>query len=109
MDVVSANSVSLSSGTVERDLGQLRETMGRVLGSVFFGTLLKTMRESKLEGPFGHGGRGEEIFAAQLHGVLAERAGSAMRSGLADALLNRLEHQQRIISEQRAGGTRSQA
>ncbi|MHC4697735.1 MAG: rod-binding protein [Planctomycetota bacterium] len=84
------------------DLDRLRGAVGEVVGSVFYGTLLKTMRESELKGPIGHGGRGEEIFAAQLHGMMAERMGKATRGGLADALYNSMEHQQRLISELRS-------
>ena len=84
------------------DLDRLHDAVGEVVGSVFYGTLLKTMRESTLKGPFGHGGRGEEIFAAQLHGIMAEGLGKATRGGLADVLYDTMEHQQRLISRLRA-------
>lgn len=79
---------------VKADLVRLRRLTGRIVGSVFYGTLLRTMRESKLKGPYGHGGRGEEVFSAQLHGMLAERLGAAGHNTLADALYDRLERQQ---------------
>ena len=88
---------------VQRDLEQLRDSVSRAVGSVFYGTLLKAMRESRLTGSYGHGGRGEEVFASQLHGILAERAGTVTRTGLAKALLHRLEGQQRLVSGQAAG------
>jgi Rod binding domain-containing protein len=75
-------------------LKPLREVAGQVMGSVFFGTLLKTLRESPLKGTYGHGGQGEEIFQAQLHQVFAERAGAARNNGLTDALVSRLAPQQ---------------
>ncbi len=103
MSVAGVNEVTQVPGIVDRDLGRLRETTGKVLGSVFFGTLLKTMRESGLKGPYGHGGRGEDVFAAQLHDLLAERMGTAAKNGLNDVLYERLERQQRIISGQRIG------
>lgn len=106
VDATSANSVSPIQDAVRRDLRQLREVVGRVVGSVFYGTLLKTVRESKLKGPYGHGGRGEEVFAAQLHEVLAERAGTATRRGVEEALYGRLERQQTIISKHRADGAK---
>lgn len=87
-----------TSPAVQRELARLRETTARVVGSVFYGTLLKMMRESKLQGPYGHGGRGEEIFAAQLDGILAERMGTAARGGLRDVLYHALEEQQALIS-----------
>ena len=45
---------------------------------------------------------GEEIFAAQLDGIMAERMGKATRGGLVDALYNTMEHQQRVISKLRS-------
>jgi hypothetical protein len=86
---------------VQRDLKRLRHAAATVVGTVFFGTLLKTMRESRLRGPFGHGGRGEEIFSAQLHGLLAERAGTSFKGGLGDAVYRSLEAQQQRISRGR--------
>jgi hypothetical protein len=82
------------------DLERLRKTVGQVFGSVFYGTLLKTMRESELKGPYGHGGYGEEVFSAQLHGLLAERAGTSMHNGLVDAVYEALAQQQELISKQ---------
>lgn len=69
---------------------KLRQLSGEIVGSVFYGKLLKTMRESPLKGKYGHGGRGEEVFSAQLHEMLAERAGAAHADGLADALYRHL-------------------
>jgi len=102
VDVTSGKGVSSSQDAVRRDLAQLREVVGKVVGSVFYGTLLKTARESKLKGLYGHGGRGEEVFAAQLHGILAERAGAAASHGLEETLFRRLERQQTTISKHRA-------
>jgi Rod binding domain-containing protein len=86
---------------VNNDLKRLRNAVGEVVGSVFYGTLLKTMRNSVMKGPYGHGGRGEEIFAAQLDGILAGEMGKATRGGLTEALYADLEKQQRLISEHR--------
>ena len=55
-----------------------------VVGTVFYGTLLKTMRASNLKGQYGHGGRGEEVFQAQLDQTLADQAGQAASFNLAD-------------------------
>jgi len=78
-------------------LAQLREVTGRVVGSVFYGAMLKMMRESSLKSPIGHGGRGEEAFAGQLDGVLAERLGEASKRGLGEVLYRHLEKQQRLM------------
>ena len=89
---------SMTAGPVLKDLQRLKQTAGQVVGSVFFGTLLKEMRESPLKGKFGHGGRGEEVFGAQLHGVLAEKAGTALQKGIGQVLYEKLAHQQQLIS-----------
>ncbi len=68
---------------------ELREAIDQTIGSVFFGPLMKTMRSSVLKGEIGHGGRGEEVFRAQLDQVLVERAGSATRYELSDVLFDR--------------------
>lgn len=104
----SVNIVSHESVNVVRDLDRLRQLTGQVVGSVFFGTLLKTMRESELKGAYGHGGRGEEIFSAQLHGILAERMGATMRTGLGRAVYDRLERQQEGISTRQTATQRNE-
>jgi len=101
MDVGSVNAMSSTPKAVGRDLERLRETSGKVVGSFFFGTLLKSMRESKLKGPFGHGGRGEEVFTGQLHGLLAERMGESLRHGPQEALFRGLSRQQGLITQRR--------
>ncbi len=73
---------------------QLDEATRTLVGSVFYGALLKTMRDSEMKGEIGHGGRGEEVFGAQLDAMLAERAGKATKGGLADVIYKSLEKQQ---------------
>ncbi len=105
---MNAAAVSRAAGPrtgVQGDLQRLKEATGQVVGSVFFGTLLKSMRDSELKGQYGHGGRGEEVFAAQLHGMWAERMGEASKGGLTDILYRRLEHQQQLMSGSRPRGT----
>ena len=87
--------------SVTRDLTQLREVTGKVVGNVFFGSMLKMMRDSKIKGTFGHGGRGEEVFSGQLHGVLAERMGERANGGVVEALYKQLDRQQQLISGRR--------
>ncbi len=67
----------------------LRTAVNEVVGTTFFGELLKTARNSTLKGEYGHGGRGEEIFRGQLDLELARRAGSAMDNGLSETLYRR--------------------
>jgi len=102
MNAASVSSVTDKAMRVGHDLEQLKDVTGRVVGSVFYGTMLKMMRESKLKGPYGHGGRGEDVFAAQLHGILAERMGSQTKGGIADAIYQHLQKQQSLISKQPA-------
>lgn len=86
------------SPRIQADLTRLRDAAGRVVGSTFYGTMLKMMRESPLKGEYGHGGRGEEVFAGQLHGIWAEQMGTASTRGLNDALYRHLSQQQLRIS-----------
>ena len=88
---------------VGRDLQRLEEVTGQIVGRMFFGTMLKSMRESILNGTIGHGGRGEEVFAAQLHGILAERMGTAAQGGLKKTVFDTMSRQQKLISERRYG------
>ncbi|MCP4590607.1 MAG: hypothetical protein GY842_07680 [bacterium] len=94
---------ALDKVDVQQDprLAQLREVTGQVVGSVFFGTLLKTMRESPLRGSIGHGGRAEEVFASQLDAELASRAGLASRNDLTDTIFKHLARQQLNLAESR--------
>ena len=85
-----------------KELGRLREATGRVVGSIFYGTMLAAIRKSSLKGTIGHGGRGEDVFGAQLDAILAERMGEAdARRGVAKVLYDRLESQQRRIAASR--------
>lgn len=93
------SSVNAISPAAHKALTRLRGATGKVVGSLFYGTLLKRMRESEMKGAYGHGGRGEEVFSAQLHGILAERAGAATKNGLGDTLYRTLERQTQRISE----------
>ena len=70
---------------------ELKAVVGELVGSVFFGEVFKAVRESKLKGEYGHGGRGEEIFSAQLHDVLARKMGRSSRLGLNDAIYRYFE------------------
>jgi hypothetical protein len=52
-----------------------RERVGELVGSIFYGTLLRQMNQSSLKGSVFHGGRGEEAFAGQMAQHMAERIG----------------------------------
>lgn len=94
MSATAIDSAKSVDPVLGRGLSQLRELSGKIVGSIFYGTLLRSMRESVLKGEYGHGGRGEDIFAAQLHGLFAERLGAAKQNPLAESLYRHLENQQ---------------
>jgi Rod binding domain-containing protein len=85
------------SDAVASKLSELREATGSVVGSVFYGTLLKNLRASELKGEYGHGGRGEEVFQAQLDQTLADQAGQAASFNLADIIVQQYEPQVRML------------
>lgn len=95
MNEVGLSPLNLNLTTAATDPGPrrraiLRQAVGEMVGVTFFGEMLKIARNSAIKGKFGHGGRGEDIFAAQLHLELARRMGQDMRSGLSEAIYNRL-------------------
>lgn len=92
-----------SAANPTSDLERLRTTAGEVVGSAFFGTLLKMMRNDPFKGAYGHGGRGEEAFAGQLDGVIAERLGTAMKRGPGNAVYEHLARQQERLTLSRRG------
>lgn len=68
----------------------LRQAAKEVVGSTFFAPMLKMARDNALKGKYGHGGRGEEIFGAQLDMELARRASHRLDGGLVDAVVKSL-------------------
>lgn len=101
---MSVTGIEMTSSVVGRMSARHQEldrASGELVGSVFYGKLLSQMRDSKLKGKYGHGGRGEEVFSAQLHGVLAERIGASDRSGLKEAVYKRLVRQQQLMDQQK--------
>ncbi len=70
---------------------KLRDTIDQVVGAAFYGPLLASARNSTLKSDVGRGGRGEEVFKAQLDQVLAEHAGGATNASINDVLYARFE------------------
>lgn len=64
----------------------MREQVGDLVGNIFYGTLLRQMQESKLKGEYFHGGRGEEVFRAQLSMELAKRMGQSPNDLMANMI-----------------------
>ena len=98
MHSLSAINAARSDDVTSR-LATLRKTTGQVVGTTFFGTMLSNLRNSKLKGAFGHGGRGEEVFMAQLHNVLAERMGCVGGRSISDAIYKRMAPQVQRVSQ----------
>ncbi len=105
MEVTSATSFMPGKAVESPELKELRDTAEHLVGNVFYGTLLKAMRESSMQGKYGHGGRGEEVFNAQLDQVLAERMGKASHGGLADSIYKTMKKQQESFHQSPAKAT----
>ncbi len=71
-------------------LVELRHAAEQLVGITCFQTLLQSAHNSTLKGEIGHGGRGEEMFTAQLDVILAERAAESSRFGLVDEIYKRM-------------------
>jgi len=90
-DIGIGNAATVTNARVDAQLEKLRTTAGQVVGSVFYGTLLKELRQSSLKGDLGHGGRGEEVFQAQLDQIYAEQVGKSSRFDLVDSIYKSFE------------------
>ena len=71
-------------------LAELRHAAEQLVGITFFQTLLQSAHNSTLKGYYGHGGRGEEMFTAQLDVIFAERAAESSRFGLVEEIYERM-------------------
>ena len=89
-NVLNLNPATVSAASPARHQAMLRQAVGELLGETFFGPMLKLARNSGLRSELGHGGRGEQIFAARLDQELARRAGLGTRDGLSEAIYDRL-------------------
>lgn len=89
MSAIVTENISAAGGQAGPRLKALRDVAGQVVGSVFYGQLLRNLRDSSLKGQYGHGGRGEEVFQAQMDQFLAEEAGQARGFDLAEAIYQR--------------------
>lgn len=69
----------------------LERAVNEVVGSMFYRPMLQMARENPFKTDLMHGGRGEDIFAAQLDSELARRAAVGSRSSLTDAIVRRLD------------------
>lgn len=79
-----------AAASPERRKAMLRQAVDEMVGVTFFGQMLKMARNTCLKGEIGHGGRGEDIFGAQLDQELARRAGAGMKDSLSETIYDRL-------------------
>lgn len=77
---------------------QLRTAADQLVGSVFYGTLLRRMRSAEIQGPYGHGGKVEKMFQGQLDQILAERAGAARSTSLTDSIMKRYANKAEMMA-----------
>jgi len=84
------SAVSAAQRENQTKLVELRHAAEQLVGITFFQTLLQSAHNSTLKGEYGHGGRGEEMFTAQLDVIFAERAAASSRFGLVDEIYTRM-------------------
>jgi len=85
-DPTAAGLRTLAQRRGSRKQSDMRAQVGEFVGNVFYGTLLRQMQASKIKGKYFHGGRGEEVFQAQLGMELAKRMGQAPNDPIANEI-----------------------
>lgn len=82
----------------------LHVAVNEIVGRTFFGSMLKMARNSAFKSDIGHGGRGEEIFRAQLDDELVQRISRSSNVDFLDAMYDRLAGRYPIESTASAAG-----
>lgn len=67
----------------------LREAFTQFAGEMFYGQMLKAMRQTVGKPAYFHGGRGEEAFQSQLDQTMTEELTKASASKFADPMFER--------------------
>ena len=91
VSAIQANADSTTALSPEQRHKRLEQVAKAAVGSVFFAPMLKMARDNPWKGKYGHGGRGEEVFGAQLDMELAERASGRLDNGLVGAMVRQYE------------------
>lgn len=65
---------------------ELRTVFRQFVGEAFYGQLLQSMRKTVGKPAYFHGGRGEEVFQAQLDQQLAQQMAEATGDTIADPM-----------------------
>jgi hypothetical protein len=68
---------------------ELRERFTQFVGETFYGQMIKAMRSTVGKPAYFHGGRGEEVFRAQLDQTLAEHMTQASADRFAEPMFER--------------------
>jgi hypothetical protein len=85
-DAMQLTSAAAATAGPELRQRMLRQVVDELVGTTFFGPMLKMARDNPFKGTIGHGGRGEDMFGAQLDMALAKRASGSLKSDLSDAI-----------------------
>ena len=79
---------------------ELHDAAEQLVSEAFLNTLMRMHRENPLKGKYGHGGRGEEIFGAQLDAILSQKASTALKTTLTDAVIRQLSRGDASVTPQ---------
>ena len=78
------------TGQPKPSAADVNDKFNQYLNQTMVGTMLKEARKSSQMSPYFSGGRGEEVFGAQLDQVLAEKIGMRMSTPVGGAALSHL-------------------
>lgn len=95
-----ARAAALRSRRIGESGGVPRERVSEIVGSVFYGHLLREMQKTTFETPLMHGGRGEEVFRGQWIEEIGRRIARAPGNPITDRLHRAM---QRIEPSRSAG------
>ena len=95
--------------TAQERQAALRQSAQEVVGTTFLGEMLKVARSKPFKSKMFHGGRGEEMFQAQLDTELTRRAGGAMKNSLSDAIFKRYSDPASFTTLKNAQSTAAQS
>lgn len=83
------------SPAADADRSELRTAFDSFVGEVFYGQLLKAMRETTGKPAYFHGGRGEEVFREQLDQTLAQEMTQAGAHSFTGPMFELFSHSRR--------------
>ena len=91
---------------------QLKQAADEIVGSVFYGTMLRQIRSSEFKGKYGHGGRSEAVFQAQLDQIFAKEMGRSKNWNISEAIVDRYQrnaiHAEKVRTRQQAAIAQAQ-